>query len=149
MNVGSVNIPYLLAWYLRIFASRRKQEIYEELDDTWAWVAPRQERQPNAAAGALKVAEGTPDIDKGAQAVPAPCEVMDAMTRDFYRFTVWAASGISQLLDVSRDTYTRSKNKLVHLEEPLIPIPLLAASQAARHAYEALFDAQNEVSESS
>ncbi|GJU59751.1 hypothetical protein Tco_1237517, partial [Tanacetum coccineum] len=39
----------------------------------------------------------------------------------------------------------RFENKLVHLEQPLIPIPLPAASQAARDAYEALLDAQNEV----
>ncbi|GKA66438.1 hypothetical protein Tco_0766246, partial [Tanacetum coccineum] len=39
----------------------------------------------------------------------------------------------------------RSESKLVHLEQPLIPLPLPAASQAARDAYDALFDAQNEV----
>ncbi|GJY60844.1 putative retrotransposon protein [Tanacetum coccineum] len=39
----------------------------------------------------------------------------------------------------------RFENKLVHLEQPLIPIHLLVASQAARDAYEILLDAQNEV----
>nr|GEV06389.1 hypothetical protein [Tanacetum cinerariifolium] len=39
----------------------------------------------------------------------------------------------------------QSENKLVHLEQPLITITLHATSQAARDAYEALFDAQNEV----
>ncbi|GJS15415.1 hypothetical protein Tco_0409887 [Tanacetum coccineum] len=39
----------------------------------------------------------------------------------------------------------RSENKMVHLEQPLIPLPLPAASQAACDAYDALFDAQNEV----
>ncbi|GJR44331.1 integrase, catalytic region, zinc finger, CCHC-type containing protein [Tanacetum coccineum] len=34
-------------------------------------------------------------------------EVMDVIARDFSRFTVWAASGISQLLDLSGATYTR------------------------------------------
>ncbi|GJZ51928.1 hypothetical protein Tco_0606443 [Tanacetum coccineum] len=34
-------------------------------------------------------------------------EVMDAMARDFSRFTVWAASGILQLLDASRAAYMR------------------------------------------
>ncbi|GJU79787.1 hypothetical protein Tco_1282152 [Tanacetum coccineum] len=34
-------------------------------------------------------------------------EVMDAMAGDFSRFTVWASSGISQLLDLSGTTYTR------------------------------------------
>nr|GFB79402.1 hypothetical protein [Tanacetum cinerariifolium] len=71
IDVGSINIPYLLARYLRLFASGRKreamisgdlpvidmaelvrQQICEELDDTWAWVAPGPERQHVAAAGA-------------------------------------------------------------------------------------------------
>ncbi|GJW81267.1 hypothetical protein Tco_0145242 [Tanacetum coccineum] len=39
----------------------------------------------------------------------------------------------------------RSENKLVHLEQPFTAIPFPVASQAARDAYEALFDAQNEV----
>ncbi|GKF56209.1 hypothetical protein Tco_0166549 [Tanacetum coccineum] len=36
------------------------------------WVAPGPERQPVAAAAALGGAEDAPDIDEGAQAVPAP-----------------------------------------------------------------------------
>ncbi|GJW28552.1 hypothetical protein Tco_0045427 [Tanacetum coccineum] len=83
LNVGSVNIPYLLARYLRLFASGRKYEamisggqfaarlaeyfglLTEELDDTWAWVAPGPERQQVAAAGASEVTEGAPDVDEG------------------------------------------------------------------------------------
>ncbi|GKB85828.1 hypothetical protein Tco_0958100, partial [Tanacetum coccineum] len=38
-----------------------------------------------------------------------------------------------------------SKNKHVHLEQPLIAFPLPIASQAMHDANEALFDAQNEV----
>ncbi|GJZ28541.1 hypothetical protein Tco_0573188 [Tanacetum coccineum] len=34
-------------------------------------------------------------------------EVVDAMARDFSRFTVWAAEGISQLLDSAGATYVR------------------------------------------
>nr|GEY85989.1 hypothetical protein [Tanacetum cinerariifolium] len=41
--------------------------ICERLGDTWAWVAPRPERQQVAAAGAPEVVEGT-----SALAVPAP-----------------------------------------------------------------------------
>ncbi|GJW78987.1 hypothetical protein Tco_0140669 [Tanacetum coccineum] len=33
-------------------------QICEELDDTWSWVAPKPERQPDAAASASKVAWG-------------------------------------------------------------------------------------------
>ncbi|GJT17261.1 hypothetical protein Tco_0875967 [Tanacetum coccineum] len=39
----------------------------------------------------------------------------------------------------------RSEGKLVHLEQPMTPLPYPVASQAARDAYEALNDAQNEV----
>nr|GEW77650.1 hypothetical protein [Tanacetum cinerariifolium] len=83
MDVGSINIPYLLARYLRMFASGRKHGAMIsggqfvarlELDDTWAWVASGPERQPDAAAGTLEVAEGALDIAKSAQAVPAPVQ---------------------------------------------------------------------------
>nr|GEY72664.1 hypothetical protein [Tanacetum cinerariifolium] len=60
MDVGSVNIPYLL--------------ICEELDDTWAWVASRTEKKQVAMAGALKVVEGAPDVNKGDQVVLAPVQ---------------------------------------------------------------------------
>nr|GEU44388.1 hypothetical protein [Tanacetum cinerariifolium] len=39
----------------------------------------------------------------------------------------------------------RSENKLAHLEQPLIPLPLPVVSQAARDAYNVLFKAKNEV----
>ncbi|GKC14952.1 hypothetical protein Tco_1011734, partial [Tanacetum coccineum] len=39
----------------------------------------------------------------------------------------------------------RSEGKLAHLEQPLIPLLYLVASQAVRDAYNALYDAQNEV----
>nr|GEV47896.1 hypothetical protein [Tanacetum cinerariifolium] len=61
MDVGSVNVPYLLARYLRLFASRRKQG-----------VASRPKRYPNATAGALKATEDGPAVDEGAQADPVP-----------------------------------------------------------------------------
>ncbi|GJZ47198.1 hypothetical protein Tco_0601030 [Tanacetum coccineum] len=79
MDIDSVNIPYLLARYLRLFASGRKQGamisggqfIYEEIDDTWAWVAPGPERHQVAVAGAPKATEDTP---KGTLAIPAPVQ---------------------------------------------------------------------------
>nr|GEY60502.1 hypothetical protein [Tanacetum cinerariifolium] len=61
------------------------------------------ERQPDAAAGAPRVAQDDPFVDEGDQAVL--CEVIGAMARDFYRFTICAASGIAQLLDSARVTY--------------------------------------------
>ncbi|GJT23210.1 hypothetical protein Tco_0893147 [Tanacetum coccineum] len=49
-------------------------QIYEQLDDTWAWVAMGLERQPNATAGAPRVAQNAPVIDEGCQANPAPVQ---------------------------------------------------------------------------
>ncbi|GKA89876.1 hypothetical protein Tco_0811688, partial [Tanacetum coccineum] len=54
--------------------SQAPDKICDKLDDTWAWVAPGPERQSDAAAGALEVAEGAPDVDEGAQAVAAPVQ---------------------------------------------------------------------------
>ncbi|GJW84610.1 hypothetical protein Tco_0157755 [Tanacetum coccineum] len=118
MDVASVNIPYLLSRYIRMFALGRNRkamisggqfvarlaehfrllteerlqglmvivkdipmidivelvrlQIYEELDDTWAWVAPGLERQQVAAAGAPEVTEDAFVVDEGALAILAP-----------------------------------------------------------------------------
>ncbi|GJU27049.1 hypothetical protein Tco_1165670 [Tanacetum coccineum] len=141
MDVGSVNIPYLLARYLRMFASGRKRgamiyggqfvaglaehfgllteerlqrltvivrdllvidmaelmrlHICEELNDTWAWVSPRPERQYlshhlHSLRGAL-----------GEQR-----EVLDSMTRDFSRFTTWMVTRLSRMMDQAEVRYT-------------------------------------------
>nr|GEV66178.1 hypothetical protein [Tanacetum cinerariifolium]GEW67136.1 hypothetical protein [Tanacetum cinerariifolium] len=76
MDVGSVNVPYLLARYLRLFSSGRKQGamIFGEIDDTWAWVAPGPERQLDAAAGAPEAAEDAFVADEGALTITAPVQ---------------------------------------------------------------------------
>nr|GEY90178.1 hypothetical protein [Tanacetum cinerariifolium] len=126
MDVGSANIPYLLAKYLRLF--------------TLAWVALGLERQQVATFGAAKAAETTKDaplVDVGALVVLAPTqapqppphvvrpartiaqrlgrleedvhglrgvlgeqkEVLDNMACDFSRFTTWMVFGLSRMLD--------------------------------------------------
>nr|GEV74161.1 retrovirus-related Pol polyprotein from transposon TNT 1-94 [Tanacetum cinerariifolium] len=88
-----------------------RYRIFEELDDTWAWVALGPERQPDVAADILEIAEGAPDVVDGDQAISAHVslleqrEVVDMMAIDFSRFTIWAAGGISQLLDSTGATY--------------------------------------------
>ncbi|GKD04425.1 hypothetical protein Tco_1179399, partial [Tanacetum coccineum] len=48
-------------------------QICMEIDDTWAWVAQRPERQPDAAAGGHGAAENAPTVDEDMpQAVPPP-----------------------------------------------------------------------------
>ncbi|GKE09306.1 hypothetical protein Tco_1412857, partial [Tanacetum coccineum] len=93
MDVGSVNIPYLLARYLRLFASGMKHgvmisrdlsvidmaelvrlQICMELDDTWAWVALGPERQQVAADGTPKAAEDALVAHEGAPTIPAPVQ---------------------------------------------------------------------------
>ncbi|GJV17828.1 TraB domain-containing protein [Tanacetum coccineum] len=94
MDVDSVNIPYLLVRYLRLLtaeilgglmviapklpildmAELVRLQIYVQFDDTWAWVAMGQERQPDAMVGAFNVAEDAPAINEGDQAVPAPVQ---------------------------------------------------------------------------
>ncbi|GKE52033.1 hypothetical protein Tco_1487189 [Tanacetum coccineum] len=51
-----------------------KLNIYREIGDDWAWVAPRPERKPDVAAGALKAAEDAPIADEDTLAVPAPVQ---------------------------------------------------------------------------
>nr|GEX23221.1 putative retrotransposon Orf1 [Tanacetum cinerariifolium] len=92
LDVRSVNVPYLLARYLRRFAIGRKSgahisvispelliinmgelvrlQFCKQHDDTWAWVAMGPERQPDAAAGAPEAAEDAPADDQGGQADP-------------------------------------------------------------------------------
>ncbi|GKC59698.1 hypothetical protein Tco_1087296 [Tanacetum coccineum] len=53
IDVSSVNVPYLLARSMLTFF------------DIWAWVALGPERQPDAAVGALRVAQDAPAVDKG------------------------------------------------------------------------------------
>ncbi|GJS52978.1 hypothetical protein Tco_0626340 [Tanacetum coccineum] len=83
-----------------------------KIDDTWAWVAPRPERQLDAAAGAPGAAEDAFAVDKEEdvheirRALVEQREVINAMARDFSRFIVWVAGGIAQLLDSTRASYT-------------------------------------------
>ncbi|GJW50984.1 hypothetical protein Tco_0092335 [Tanacetum coccineum] len=170
MDVGSVNVPYLLARYPRRFAVGRKSRAYisgltvialelqiidmaelvrlqicMQLDDTWAWVAMGPERQPDATAGAPRVAQDALIVDEGGQAVPAPVqapqqppppppapamtmpqrmarleedvheihgaltkqrEVIDAMARDFFRFSTWVTTRLGRMMDRAGVTYT-------------------------------------------
>ncbi|GKD21823.1 hypothetical protein Tco_1223526, partial [Tanacetum coccineum] len=77
MDVGSVNVPYLLVRYIRCLtviapelsvinmAELVRLQICVKLDDTWAWVAMGPERQPNNAAGAPVKAEDALIVDEG------------------------------------------------------------------------------------
>nr|GEW11188.1 hypothetical protein [Tanacetum cinerariifolium] len=51
-----------------------KLNIYMDLGDDWAWVAPRLERQQVATAGASEAAEDVHVADEGGQAISAPVQ---------------------------------------------------------------------------
>ncbi|GJS19215.1 hypothetical protein Tco_0447847 [Tanacetum coccineum] len=93
IDVDSVNVPYLLARYLRLFAAGRKSGAHisggqfvarlaehfglltaEILGGLTAWVAMGPERQPDVADGAPAVAKDAPAVDEGDQAVLAPIQ---------------------------------------------------------------------------
>ncbi|GKA58340.1 hypothetical protein Tco_0757528, partial [Tanacetum coccineum] len=91
LDVGSVNIPYLLARYLRRFAAGRKSGAYisrgqfvARLDKHFRLltaeilggltVAMGPERQPDVAASAPAIAEDAPAVDEGDQAVLEPAQ---------------------------------------------------------------------------
>ncbi|GKA63849.1 hypothetical protein Tco_0763455 [Tanacetum coccineum] len=87
MEVGSVNVPYLLARYLRLFAARRKSRAHisggqfvarlaghfglltEEILGGLTVIALI---WPDAVAGAFAVAKDVPAANEGDQAVPVP-----------------------------------------------------------------------------
>ncbi|GJU92814.1 hypothetical protein Tco_1317570 [Tanacetum coccineum] len=96
MDIGSVNVPYLLARYLRLFTSGRKQGamisgdmaklvglLCVELDDTWAW---------------------------------GQREVLDNMARDLSRFTTWTVTSLSRMMDRAGVTYTRYSKSSVEYQ---------------------------------
>nr|GEU86470.1 hypothetical protein [Tanacetum cinerariifolium] len=81
MYVGSVDIPYLLAMYLRLFALGRKHEAMisgGQFLARLAWVASGPERQQVVVADAPEAVEDAPIADEGAPAVPAPVQAPQA-----------------------------------------------------------------------
>ncbi|GJU25092.1 hypothetical protein Tco_1163713 [Tanacetum coccineum] len=97
MDVGSVNVPYLLARYLRLFDAGRKSRdlisrgqfvarlaehfglLAEERIQGLTIIAPTlpvidMDEQPDDAAGALGVAQDAPVVDECYQAILAPVQ---------------------------------------------------------------------------
>ncbi|GKE88921.1 hypothetical protein Tco_1566396, partial [Tanacetum coccineum] len=118
MDVDSVNVPYLLARYLRLFVAGRKsgahifggQFICTQFNDTWAWVAMGPERQPDSTAGAPAVAEDALAVDEGDQAglrrdVGSLRGLVERPMIDQGRFSIWMMLCMTQLMDASGLTY--------------------------------------------
>ncbi|GJY62242.1 hypothetical protein Tco_0462899 [Tanacetum coccineum] len=123
IDVGSANVPYLLARYLRLFASGRKQgamisgdmaelvrlQICVKLDDIWAWVLAGPARQEGDAGGVADDASVAPGGGDEDEEMPQASqrEVLDSMARDFSRFTTWTVTSLARLMDRAGVPYTR------------------------------------------
>nr|GEX30963.1 hypothetical protein [Tanacetum cinerariifolium] len=86
MDVGSVNIPYLLAMYMRLFASGRKRRamisggrfVARLAEHFGLLIEEKLQGLMVVAASAPKVTEDAPVVDEGALAVPAPVQAPQA-----------------------------------------------------------------------
>nr|GEY26662.1 hypothetical protein [Tanacetum cinerariifolium] len=124
MDVGSVNVPYLLARYLRLFASGRKQEAMISEGQYVARLAEHfrfltEERlqgltvisHEGGAGGVVEeasVAPGGGDEDER--------EVLDSMAHDFFRFSTLTVTSLARLMDRVGVPYTRYSKSLVEYQ---------------------------------
>ncbi|GKB61006.1 hypothetical protein Tco_0917192 [Tanacetum coccineum] len=132
MDVGSVNVPYLLAMYLRLFAARRKSGA---LISGGQFVARLAEHfgllTKERLQGLTVIAPALPVIDMAELAMPPPprtqgeriaqleeevhgmrellqgqSEVLDHMARDFSRFATWNITSLARMMDRAGVAYT-------------------------------------------
>ncbi|GJS61443.1 hypothetical protein Tco_0656227 [Tanacetum coccineum] len=126
LDVRSVNIPYLLARYLRRFAAGRKsgalisggQSVLssETLgpgypQDPLGRRVMQEEGKGNNAEELLRSARGN---EEGGEEEMRRCpglyhnrQDQDSMARDFSRFTTWTVTSLSRMMDKAGVTYTR------------------------------------------
>nr|GEU94667.1 hypothetical protein [Tanacetum cinerariifolium] len=153
MEVDSINVPYPLAKYLRLFASRRKQG---------AMISEDQRGSPMLRPVPLRPAEDAPIADEGAPAIPAPVqapqpppptarpartmaqrlsrvdedvheirkalgkqrETLDSMAHDFSRFSIWMVFGLSQMMSRTGVRYTSYADFQIPYESRMtVPAP--------------------------
>nr|GEW57105.1 aldehyde dehydrogenase family 3 member F1-like [Tanacetum cinerariifolium] len=94
--------------------SQAPEKICEELDDTWVWVAPGPERQPDAAAGAPEVVEGALDVDEGAQAIPAPVQVPQPLPTVAQGWTMPGQLGVGLMTSTPQYHNSQTPDLLYH-----------------------------------
>nr|GEZ93266.1 hypothetical protein [Tanacetum cinerariifolium] len=117
-DVGSFNVPYVLARYLRLFSSGRKQGamISEGGVTKEVPVAPgggdEDEEMPQAVSPLPRtqgkmIAKLEEEVHGMRKALWGQREVLDNMARDFSRFTTWTITSLAQLMDRAGVPYTR------------------------------------------
>ncbi|GJY69369.1 hypothetical protein Tco_0472351 [Tanacetum coccineum] len=103
MDVESVKVPYLLARYLRLFASGRKQgaRISEDQYEMPQAVSPPHKTQGERITRLEEKVHGIREVLQGQK------EVLDSMARDLSRFTTWTVTSLSRMMNRASVTYTR------------------------------------------
>ncbi|GJU57189.1 hypothetical protein Tco_1234955 [Tanacetum coccineum] len=87
-------------------------QIYMEVDDTWAWADPipihAPPPPPPAAARTMpqRMARFEEDVHEIHRALIEQRKVINAMARDFSRFSTWAITSLAQMMDKAGVTYT-------------------------------------------
>ncbi|GJZ65328.1 hypothetical protein Tco_0622024 [Tanacetum coccineum] len=119
LDVGSVNIPYLLARYLRRFAAGRKSgahisggQFVSRLAEHFGLLTAEILRgltappPPPAAARTMpqRMARLAKDVHEIRGALTDQHEVIDTMARDFSRFSTWAVTGLVRMMDRAGDS---------------------------------------------
>ncbi|GJS90480.1 putative reverse transcriptase domain-containing protein [Tanacetum coccineum] len=84
------------AYKSKYYVNPGADKMYYDLRDRYWWPGMKKD-----------IAEHVKEVHEIREALGEQCEVMDVMARDLSRFTVWAAGGISQLLDSAGATYIR------------------------------------------
>ncbi|GKC31277.1 hypothetical protein Tco_1038571 [Tanacetum coccineum] len=112
VDVGSIYIYYMVARYLSLFASGRKRGAMisggtggDCRDLPVIDMAELGPQSPPAQTMAQRLARVEEEVHEIRGSLGEQHEVMDVMARDLSRFIVWAAGGISQLLDFAGATY--------------------------------------------
>ncbi|GJT05061.1 hypothetical protein Tco_0839523 [Tanacetum coccineum] len=129
MDVGSVNVPYLLDRLAEHFglltieilqgltvialklpiidmAKLVRLQIYMEVDTTWFWVAIGLERQPDAAAGAPgRLGRLEEEVQGLRKDVGSLHGLVERLMTNQGRFSTWMISCMAQLIEASGMTY--------------------------------------------
>nr|GEU30660.1 hypothetical protein [Tanacetum cinerariifolium] len=144
MDVSPINIPYLLAKYLRLFASGRKHEAMISGGQFVARLAKNfgtltKERlkgqTPDDVVSAPKAAKDAPVVDEGASADPAPIQSpqpshaahrtmphMIARLEEESRFATWMVSCMPRLIDAYGRIYQAFNSTLVDIATCLVKV---------------------------
>ncbi|GJR19595.1 hypothetical protein Tco_0968122 [Tanacetum coccineum] len=111
MDVDLVNVPYLLARYLRLFTARRKSGAHisgGQFADPAPVQPPPPPPPPPTAARTMpqRMSRLEEDVHEIRGALIEQREVIDATTRDFSRLCTWTTISLARMMDRAGVTYT-------------------------------------------